>query len=221
MKVKKKIEIVMFLLITTIVNAQDFSLTEKVDKSIRFGFSAGVEHKFSKPNEAYLDPSTLTLEFDDLSRDSFVISTSLIYMPNYFYRTVSLTTKEDGTKQYTYGDWEYKSSRWGGVVSLNIAEFAPDTGFNTRIDGGLGVAYAPGSVKKNEKGEYNPHPFYLTLTLDFSTIRQVKDGIKEKYEGKQILINGEPLNALDQTDNSLFRNKVFTGVSFKLVYLLN
>jgi hypothetical protein len=215
------IKIMIICLITITTNAQDFSLTEKIDKSVRFGFSAGIENKFSNPHEAYLDPSALTLEFDELGKNSFVISTSLIYMPNYFYRTVTSSTDENGVVKNTFGEWEYKSSRFGGVVSLNIAEFAPDGGFNTRIDGGIGVAFAPGSVKKNEKGEYNPHPFYLTLTLDFSTIRQVKDGIKEKYEGKQILINTVPLNALDQTDNSIFTNKTFAGVSFKLVYLLN
>ncbi|MCH2217847.1 MAG: hypothetical protein MK076_07215, partial [Flavobacteriales bacterium] len=120
-----------------------------------------------------------------------------------------------------YGDWEYKSGKWGGVVSLNVAEVSPDTGFNSRIAGGIGIAFAPGSAKKDDEGKYSPRPFYLSLTLDFSSIRQVKNGIKERYAGQQILINGEPLNALDQTDNSLFTNKVFAGISFKLIYLLN
>ena len=79
------IKIMIICLITITTNAQDFSLTEKIDKSVRFGFSAGIENKFSNPHEAYLDPSALTLEFDELGKNSFVISTSLIYMPNWMF----------------------------------------------------------------------------------------------------------------------------------------
>ena len=150
-------------------------------------------------------------------------------MPNYYFRNknkvldASGNPKKDANENqmYTYSDWNYKSGKWGGVVSLNVAEVSPDTGFNSRIDGGIGIAYAPGSQEEDDEGKYSPRPFYLSLTLDFSSIRQVKDGIKHRYEGQQILINEEPLNALDQTDNSLFTNKVFAGISFKLIYLLN
>lgn len=175
------------------------------------GFSFGPSFMKNAPKDYSLSPDNNKLVVQDLSRTGLVISSTLtikffdLEQTNNARSKPIIAASSSGAKAKFY-------EKLALNIGINLADISSSSvSFNKQIDGGVGLGYF---LNKNIQFAW----FY-----DIIRVRQMRDYIVKTYEGSPIP-NGTPntfYNALDQTDNRLFYNKIFTGTSFKVVIALN
>lgn len=183
------------------------------NKNFKFGVGIGFNYATQNIFDASLSPVDKSLQLQKISPFSTVISGTIIYNREVLYKDV--ITDKDGNVT-GLSDSYSSPSPWSFFASINLAELTP-TGtfsFNKSIDGGLGVG---------RRFSIGNQDFHFGLFLEKTTYRQLRDYVMDNYKGKPIPISGQtqPLNALDENDNSLFFNKKILSFSFKFVYMLN
>jgi len=210
----KKILFVAVLFIVTIhTKAQELAGTT-------IGFSFGPSFLTTKPSDYSLDPGSNNLITQKLSNKNLVISSVVTIK---FAKLSQEIKNENGStrKRLVMSDVPDDkdkaqkknapfTSRLAFNLAINLADISSDNlAFNKSVDGGIGFGYI------------------ITPTMQFAVfydiirIRQMRDNIIETYEGKPIPKGAEFYNALDISDNNLYYNKTFSGISFKIVVALN
>lgn len=201
-------------------------------RGVTFGFSAGFSQQFSRQYDYFLDPANNFLQKQKLGKTSLVISTVASIklsklsvqkkgadgnFKNTFVRTgIPAPQKEmrnnKEIKAFS-GESSLENAKWHEKfvlnLALNLAEIGSDVSFNKQIDGGLGLGYLLTADVQ------------LAAFFDLIRVRQLRDYIVSNYENKIIPKGAEFYTALDQSDNNLFYNKTFTGMSLKLIIALN
>lgn len=185
-------------------NAQDLN-------GVTIGFGFGPSFLLNNPKDYSLSPDQNKLVVQDLSKTGFVISSALTI------KFFDLEEKLDGGNKpiiatRSSGNKASFHHKLALNIGINLAEISSsNVSFNKQIDGGIGLGYF-----------FNKY-IQLAVFYDVIKVRQMRDYIVTTYEGAPIP-NGVPneiYNALDATDNRLFYNKTFTGLSAKIVIALN
>lgn len=184
------------------------------------GFSFGPSFLTSKPSDYSLDPGSNNLITQKLSNKNLVVSSVLtikfaklsqeIKNENGSNKKRLVMTDVSDEKDNTQQKNAPFINRLAFNLAINLADISSDNlAFNKSVDGGIGFGYI------------------LTPTMQFAVfydmirIRQMRDHIIKTYEGKPIPKGTEFYNALDISDNNLYYNKTFSGISFKIVVALN
>lgn len=173
-------------------------------KVFKFGASLGFNYLLQDIHDPVLSPIDNSLELQSVNPMSFVLSTTVIVNPiSSYYRKVDFDGK-------AYGDVYSVPSRLSFIATVNLAQFGASqtASFNKKIDGGLGL----GIMLNND--------FHLGITAEMISVRQLRDYIVNDFKDKPIIIGSETLNALDISDNRLFVDKYYFGLSVKFIYLL-
>jgi hypothetical protein len=173
-------------------------------KMLKFGASLGFNYLTKKIYDPVLSPIDNSLKLQSISPISFLLSTTVIINPiSSYYRKLDAAGKP-------IGDVYSVPSKLSFVATVNLAQFGASqmNSFNKKIDGGLGLGF-----------ELNEN-FHVAMTAEMISVRQLRDYIVNDYENKPIIINNETLNALDISDNKLFVDKYYFGVSLKFIYIL-
>jgi hypothetical protein len=224
---KKIFLIILFTTATTIaIEAQTTEL-----KGVTFGLGMGYSYLTKAPNDFYLTTDAAhKLQVQALHKSSIVISSMITIKLS----KLATQEQEDGSREkkvLVSANRTKKSVRSEGIfrakegkvtnekpcfkerlainISLNLAEInSNDISFNKSIDGGIGLGYFVNDFTQ------------VALFYDMMRVRQLRDYIVDNYKDKSIPNGTEVLNALDQTNNNLFYNKYFSGVSLKVIFAL-
>jgi len=151
-----------------------------------------------------LSPIDNSLKLQSVNPVSFLLSTTVIVNPiSSYYRKVD----KDGK---AYGDVYSVPSRLSFIATVNLAQFGASqtASFNKKIDGGLGLG-----IRLN-------NDFHLGITAEMISVRQLRDYVVNDFKDKPIVIGNQTLNALDVSDNRLFVDKYYFGLSVKFIYVL-
>ncbi|TNE79405.1 MAG: hypothetical protein EP332_11200 [Bacteroidetes bacterium] len=173
-------------------------------KVFKFGASLGFNYLTKSVHDATLSPIDNSLRLQTINPVSFLLSTTVIVNPiSSYYRKLDANRKP-------YGDVYSVPSRLSFIATVNLAQFGSSqaTSFNKKIDGGLGLG-----IRLN-------NDFHLGITAEMISVRQLRDYIVNDFRDKPIVVNNETMNALDITDNRLFVDKYYFGVSVKFIYVL-
>ena len=195
-------------------------------RGVTFGFSAGFSRLFKRQYDYFLDPANNYLQKQKLGKTNLVIST----VASVKLSKLTLQKKEKGYSLVRTGIPEKKfddntflktptdeisleNARWHEKfvlnLALNLGEIGSDVSFNKQIDGGIGLGYLLTA------------DLQLAAFIDIIRTRQLRDYIVSSYKNKTIPKGSEFYTALDPSDNNLFYNKTFTGMSLKLIIALN
>lgn len=173
-------------------------------KVFKFGASLGFNYLTQDIYDPVLSPVDNSLKLQRVNPMSFLLSTTVIVNPiSSYYRKVGVDGKP-------YGDVYSVPSRLSFIATVNIAQFGASqtASFNQKIDGGLGL------------GIWLNNDFHLGITAEMISVRQLRDYIVDDFKDKPIVVNNETLNALDVSDNRLFVDKYYFGLSIKFIYVL-
>ncbi len=186
------------------------SLSVRINKGYNVGVSLGGSYVLGRLYETGLSPIDHTLYLDPAKRSAFLMSTALAIplskgeLGGSYFRKYDEQGKVSGPVYYIpYGLYL--------VATVNLATFHDAMGggvFNQRIDGGLGLGYRIN------------HDLMLSLTFEKLSISQPRDFLF-RYNGQVILIDGQPLTALDPADTGYFRTNYFSSFALKLIYLFS
>jgi hypothetical protein len=185
------------------------SLSVKINKGYNVGVSLGGSYVLGRLYETGLSPIDHTLYLDPAKRSAFLMSTALAIPLSRGELGGSYFRKYDEQGQVT-GPVYYIPYGIYLVATVNLATFHDAMGggvFNQRIDGGLGLGYRIN------------HDLMFSLTFEKLSIRQPRDFLFA-YDNQVILIDGQPLTALDPADKDYFKTNYFSSFALKLVYLL-
>jgi hypothetical protein len=173
-------------------------------KVFKFGASLGFNYLTKDIYDPVLSPVDNSLKLQRVNPMSFLLSTTVIVNPiSSYYRKVGADGKP-------YGDVYSVPSRLSFIATINLAQFGASqtASFNKKIDGGLGLG-----IRLN-------NDFHLGITAEMISVRQLRDYIVNDFKDKPIVVNNETLNALDVSDNRLFVDKYYFGLSVKFIYVL-
>ena len=97
----------------------------------------------------------------------------------------------------------------GFVASVDILDYgSSEMGLlNKKLEGGLGIGFQLHDS------------LAFAITFDQFEVRELRRDLWEK-RGEQIVVEDEVVLVLDEDNDSLFRSRKFTGISFKVVYKL-
>ncbi len=144
-----------------------------------------------------------SLKIEKASRTHLVIS------PVVVFRLAKFETDEGKFKSTEGSELAWDAlQRFSILLSANLLDLKSDNpGFNKYIDGGFGFGYA-----------FSPD-IQIGLFYETQHFRQLRSSIANTYDGLPIP-NGDDefYNALDSSDNDLFRDKVLQSVSIKLIF---
>lgn len=205
-----------FILLRLLVNGQEL-------RGVTFGFAAGYNRLEKNPFDYYLTTDTNQfLRLQKLDRSNFVISSVITVklgklaeeVDNSAGKTKKVLTNLNSPEAAPIiagGGPKYKKanviSRLAINIGLNLIEVGSDNvSFNKSIDGGIGLGLFINKFTQ------------IAVSYDLVRIRQLRSEIVNSYENKRIPNGNEHYNALDQTNNNLFYNKVFTGYSIKIIF---
>ncbi len=172
-------------------------------KRLTIGIGAGYSYLFETPQKAFLTTDAVSrLQVQDLSTGNFVVSSVLVF------RFTKLEVSDDG---HLLASDDSKKAAFHERLSLNLAVnllevTADDVAFNKTIDGGIGV------------GIFVSPSMQLSISYDAIRHRQLKDYYINNYLDKPIPNGNSFFNALDESNNDLYFNKVFFGVSVKAIF---
>jgi hypothetical protein len=186
------------------------SLSFKINKGFNVGVSLGGSYVLGRLYETGLSPIDHTLYLDPAKRSAFLMSTALAVPLSKGELGGSYFRKYDDQGK-VYGPVYYIPYGLYLVATVNLATFHDAMGggvFNQRIDGGLGLGY-----RLN-------HDLMLSLTFEKLSIRQPRTFLFE-YNNQVIVIDGQPLTALDPADNDYFKTNYFSSFALKLIYLFS
>ncbi|BFG71258.1 hypothetical protein KACHI17_21390 [Sediminibacterium sp. KACHI17] len=216
----KKIYIVFFLSILSLTTLAQTDTTKSIRKSdakdleengfkintkvFKFGASLGFNYLTQDIFDPVLSPVDNSLKLQRVNPVSFLLSTTVIVNPiSSYYRKIG----KDGKP---YGDVYSVPSRLSFIGTVNLAQFGASqtASFNKKIDGGLGLG-----IRLN-------NDFHLGISAEMISVRQLRDYIVNDFTDKPIVVNNVTLNALDISDNKLFVDKYYFGLSIKFIYVL-
>ncbi len=201
--------------IKTVIKTEAKDEVENLN-GVTFGIGMGWSYVFDNPKEYFLTTDAAhALQVQELSRSSIVLSSVITIKLNKMaasktnkgklYRAVSPGIAAAGAAP-TPLKW---NERFAINISLNLAELNSGTiAFNKSIDGGIGLGYYVNQFTQ------------VATFFDMQRVRQMRKYFVESYEGQSIPNGTGVYNALDQTDNNLFYNKYYPGVSFKVIFSL-
>ena len=189
-----------------IPEADSFSV--RINKGYNVGVSLGGSYVLGKLYETGLSPIDYTLYVEPTNRSAFLMSTALAIplskgeLGGSYFRKYDDQGKVSGPVYYIpYGLYL--------VATVNLATFHDAMGggvFNRRIDGGIGLGY-----RINQD-------LMLSLTFEKVSIRQPREFLLA-YNNQVILIDGQPLTALDSSNDGYFKTNYFRSFALKLIYL--
>jgi hypothetical protein len=200
-----------------------------------FAVGIGYNHLFKTPKDYYLTTEAEPkLKIQDLNRGGIVVSSIISIRlakvglqkqqsnTTIRTRTVSLNTIEQVAAASNVWRAHGVPVVAGNVstnkrasftqslclnIGVNLAEVKGDNvAFNKSIDGGIGLGYS-----FNESVQ-------LSFSLDVIRLRQMRDWIVDNYTDKPIPNGTSFFNALDQSNNNLFYNKTYGGLSLKCIF---
>lgn len=201
--------------VTTTVKSSEEPKVENLN-GVTFGIGMGWSYVFDNTKEYFLTTDAAhTLQFQELSRSSIVLSSmvsiklSKMASPKNsngkLYRAVP-TGIEATEAAATPLKWY---QRFAVNISLNLAELSGgNIAFNKSIDGGIGLGYYVNQFTQ------------VAAFFDMQRVRQMRKYFVDNFEGLSIPNGTSVYNALDQTDNNLFYNKYYPGVSVKVIFSL-
>lgn len=203
---------------------------------VSFAVGIGYNYLFDTPKDYYLTTDAVPkLKVQNLSKGGIVVSSIIsirLAKVGVQQQQKSGTTKERMVSVNTVEGIDSAKNEWrsanvavnaAGVVptnkqasfaqslclniGVNLAEVKGDNiAFNKSIDGGIGLGYS-----------FN-EAIQLTLSLDIIRLRQMRDWVVTNYTDNPIPNGAGFFNALDQSNNNLFYNKTYGGLSLKCIF---
>ena len=171
-------------------------------KNIKFGVGIGPSVNLQPTYSYTLLAPDYALSMDNLSRMAGVVSGVVMYNKTVFY-------------QESADSEPYASSYpLSALLAVNLVSYASNatgtaTGFNSRLDLGLGLGF-----------RFGDH-FQLGLFVDLASQRFLRESYKQ-YLGKPVpdYKPSQNLTALDLTDDHYFVSRTVPSFSFKLIYTI-
>ncbi|MCF0061363.1 hypothetical protein MUK70_19170 [Dyadobacter chenwenxiniae] len=193
-----------------ITKAQATALGNVKNKGIKFGVSLGFNQSFKKLFDARISPIDTTLDLQNTSNTSFLLSSTLSFPVLKGYLGGSYYRKLDANG-IPVGNPYYVPRGLSIIATINLATFNSALGgaglFNQKLDGGLGIGYTFGDNVQ------------IAATYEMLSFRQPRDYLLN-YEGKKIIVNRSPLTSLQPDNNDFFGDKYYPSVSLKVIYTL-
>jgi hypothetical protein len=170
-------------------------------RNIKFGAGFGISTNLQNAYSYALVAPDYTLSKERISRVGGVASGVVMYNKTIYYYRGEDETSEPYSRTYPLS----------ALLAINLASLAPTstssaTGFNTRLDLGLGIGY-----------RFDEH-IQFGLFMDFASQRFLREAYAQ-YEGKAIpdYKPSQNLTALDPTDDHYFISRTVPSFSFKLI----
>lgn len=157
---------------------------------------------------------TNSLKMDDKNKFNFVLSQIVIFRLGDETALRNVDYKKEDRKLYDkkfvpmVPFENFKWSQLSILLSLNLLDLQTnEVGFNKTIDGGFGLSYA---LTNN---------LQIGALYEFKHFRQLRPYVVDNYLGHPIP-NGttENFTTLDINNANLFYDKVFEGISIKLIF---
>jgi hypothetical protein len=202
---KTKILLSLFVIFST-----QLLLSQTPVSRVTVGLGLGANHLFKDVEEYSLTPDgNYRLQTEQTSRNNLVISPVIAFRLERFQVGPNNEMQEvtpPGAAPIN-APW-YDFCRFSILVSANILDLKSDNvGFNKKLDGGFGIGYA-----------ITPD-IQLGVFYEVKSYRQLRNFVTENYNNASIPKgNSEVYNALDESDNNLFHDKTFDGISLKLIF---